>query len=210
MCSRGYIRPANAPCRWHRTTPLRKGVGGDQSRDEGRSDQLGEEQTALWGCGWACARLRRHPSHDGENQPPADDVGWAGQLGRETCLVGLRSRRHDGGMGTCSRAASISPTRQDAVEQHAEKAVGGCDGITATGEFLRSFDLDYRCVRAAMDWLPCPLTQSKRPLHYNGFDQRECVLCSVLGTFILAEGRAWPGSHPATPINRESPRTALG
>ena len=47
MCSRGYIRSANAPCRWHRTTPLCKGVGG------GTRAETSDEVTS-----WA--RSRRH------------------------------------------------------------------------------------------------------------------------------------------------------
>ena len=51
------------------------------------------------------------------------------------------------------RVAELHPSHQhgDAVEQQTEQTVGGCEGIAATGEFPRSFALDYRCLRAAMD-----------------------------------------------------------
>ena len=50
-----------------------------------------------------------------ENQPSADDVGWAGRLKGGRRVGWAEGRRHDGEVGMCSRAAYISPTTDDVV-----------------------------------------------------------------------------------------------
>ncbi len=43
-----------------------------------------------------------------------------------------------------------------------EKAVGGCEGMPLPVSSRAAFDLDYRCIRAAMDCLRRPLLRRDR------------------------------------------------
>ena len=85
-------------------------------------------------CGFGCIHLAGV-----EGQPSADDVGWAGRLGgRRRVRLG---RGADDTMVRWVCVAELHPSHQHGTaprEQQTGQTVGGCEGITATGEFLRS------------------------------------------------------------------------
>jgi hypothetical protein len=120
-----FIHHADVSCQTAscNTTPMQE-WGGSTEKRRAQTCRFGEEQTARWSRGmgrWGFGCIH-HASV--ENQPSADDVGWAGRLGGGRRDGLARSRQHGGVVGWVDGASAASITRAWRISRRLTTWVG--------------------------------------------------------------------------------------